>query len=90
MTIDTFIDKIITKLAAMRNMTIVKQTKVENDFNITNDLSLTSVLSDKLSTRIIADSSINVDGGNEILQNFIKEFQSEDFKKSVFTGIGTV
>ena len=89
MTIDAFIDNIITKLAAMRNMTIVKQTKVVNDFNITNDLSLTSVLSDKLSTRIIADSSINVDGGNEILQNFIKEFQSEDFKKSVFTGIGT-
>ena len=30
-----------------------------------------------------------MDGGNEILQNFIKEFQSEDFKKSVYTGIGT-
>ena len=53
MTIDTFIDNIITKLAAMRNMTIVKQTKVVNDFNITNGLSLTSVLSDKLSTRIM-------------------------------------
>ena len=53
MTIDTFIDKIITKLAAMRNMTIVKQTKVENDFNITNDLSLTSVLSEKMSPELL-------------------------------------
>ena len=67
-----------------------KQINYESDFYDVSDISMTAVLSDRLSTMIIADSDVEVTGNRaQVLSEFMEEYFKTKLKPTVFTSLGT-
>lgn len=67
-----------------------KQINYDSDFYDVSDISMTAVLSDRLSTMIIADSDVEVTGSrSQVLAEFMEEYFKTKLKPTVFTSLGT-
>ena len=67
-----------------------KQIDFDSDFYDVSDISMTAVLSDRLSTMIIADSDVEVTGNrSQVLSDFMEEYFKTKLKPTVFTSLGT-
>lgn len=64
---------------------------VNNDFFTTTDISITSIMADRLATLIVADSDIDISGANKVkvLVDIAKKYFNVKLKTAVVTSLGT-
>lgn len=90
MQINGILSDIFLKIANRLGFQLQAKQSITNDFYDVSDISMTSVLSDRLSTLIIADSDVEVTGGrSQVLSEFMEDFFKTKLKPTVFTLLGT-
>ncbi|PNX50614.1 MAG: hypothetical protein BV456_06105 [Thermoplasmata archaeon M8B2D] len=91
MQINGLLSDLFLKIANRLGFELQPKQYFYNDFYDVSNISLTSILSDRLSTLIVADSDISIDGNRNIdtLQKVIDEFFKIKLKTSVMTSLGT-
>lgn len=90
MQISGVLSDLFLKIANKLGFQLQQKQYVYNDFYRVNDISMTAVLAERLSTMITADSDIAVDGDRtHVLQDFSSSFFNTKLKASVMTALGT-
>ena len=87
----SLVTDIFIKIARKLGLELQPKTTIENDFYDTINISITSILADRLATLIVADSDIDVTGTNKakILDDIAKKYFKVKLKQSTATAIGT-
>lgn len=87
-----FISDLFLKIARKLGFELQPKQITANDFFVTNDVSITSIMADRLATLIIADSDVEITGSKtaqEVLDKIAKKYFSTKLKVSVVTALGT-
>ena len=83
MQINVFVSDILKKIAEKLNKTIQPKQSTYTDFFVTNDVSITSIMADRLATLIIADSDVEITGSKtaqEVLDKIANKYFSTKLK----------
>ncbi len=90
MQISGILSDIFLKIANKLGFQLQSKQIQDTDFYDVSNISMTSVLSDRLSTLIIADSDVEVTGSrSQVLMEFMDDFFKNKLKPTVFSSLGT-
>lgn len=88
---NSFISDLFLKVARKLGFELQPKQYITNDFFVTTDISITSIMADRLATLIVADSDIDVTGSDKvnILSDIAKKYFNVKLKTAVVTALGT-
>lgn len=88
---NNFFQDLFLKIANKLGFELQPKQIIENDFYDTNNISITSVMADRLATLIVADSDINISGTSKakVLDDIMKKYFNIKLKTAVVTALGT-
>lgn len=88
---NVFLSDLFLKVARKLGFELQPKQYITNDFFITTDISITSIMADRLATLIVADSDIDVTGSDKvnILSDIAKKYFNVKLKTAVVTALGT-
>ena len=90
MQISGILSDIFLKIANKLGFQLQSKQIQDTDFYDVSNISMTSVLSDRLSTLIIADSDVEVTGSrSQVLMEFMEDYFKNKLKPTVFSSLGT-
>ena len=90
MQISGILSDIFLKIANKLGFQLQSKQIQDTDFYDVSNISMTSVLSDRLSILIIADSDVEVTGSrSQVLSEFMEDYFKNKLKPTVFTSLGT-
>src|SRR5574344_1812407 len=88
---NSFISDLFLKVARKLGFELQPKQYIANDFFTTTDVSITSIIADRLATLIVADSDIDITGPDKakILSDIAKRYFNVKLKTAVVTALGT-
>ena len=88
---NVFLSDLFLKVARKLGFELQPKQYITNDFFITTDISITSIMADRLATLIVADSDIDITGPDKakILSDIAKRYFNVKLKTAVVTALGT-
>lgn len=88
---NVFLSDLFLKIARKLGFELQTKQYIQNDFFVTTDISITSIMADRLATLIVADSDIDITGTNKvkILSDIAKKYFDVKLKTAVVTALGT-
>lgn len=88
---NSFMSDLFLKIARKLGFELQPKQYIQNDFFTTTDISITSIMADRLATLIVADSDIDITGTNKakILSDIAKKYFNVKLKTAVVTALGT-
>src|SRR5574344_1600598 len=88
---NSFISDLFLKVARKLGFELQPKPYIANDFFTTTDVSITSIIADRLATLIVADSDIDITGPDKakILSDIAKRYFNVKLKTAVVTALGT-
>ena len=88
---NVFFSDLFLKIARKLGFELQPKQIINNDFFTTTDISITSIMADRLATLIVADSDIDISGTNkvEVLIDIAKKYLNVKLETAVVTSLGT-
>lgn len=92
MTVNGLVSDLFLRIARKLGYELQKKQIVVNDFKTVSDISITSILADRLATLIVADSEITVTGdksAEDVLNEIADKYFNAKLKVSIVAALGT-